>query len=147
MLYHSPKVIDEKTLREYKSLTNNQHTILRNHGAKYNVNAVEYYEELVIDLDKAIILSELLLNKGLNDKLYHILNVQELVFLLLYFGIGMPNHDIREINILCKDYNKDYLFDVVGRYHNHDKLEHDLNIIKDELFKLLNYESALEKTI
>ena len=133
------RTIGSKTREEYLNISKTEKNLLARHGNHFDENSIEYFEELMIDFDRSIEISEILINKNLSDYTYSPFSVNNLPIVLLAFGIGVAKRSASEIAILYKQPENTFLFKkIINDFETHERNIEDLEIIKNLFWEYIN---------
>lgn len=133
---------DELVLNTYKKLTDSQKYTLGRLKRKVGASSLEYIEELLIDVEKAFEISELVINKLSNMAL----DINDLTLIILALGIGVNKRSAADLSLLEEyPYTKQYLQDEINTavYWYKD----DLDEIYDVVMQTLNMKEAQSEEI
>lgn len=145
-MIRSERSIGAKTRCEYNNLTKTEKNLMSRHGEHYGENAIEYFEELMIDFDKAIEISESLIAMNLNDFTTSPFSVNNLPIVLLAFGVGVAKHTALEIAILYKQPENVSLFKkIINDFNTRERNIEDLDTINNLFWKTINTKDSFKK--
>lgn len=140
--------IGVKTRSEYNNLTKTEKNLMARHGKNNNENSIEYFEELMIDFDKAIELSEMLVDIGLNDFTTTPFSVNNLPIVLLGFGIGVSKRQASEIAILYKQPENTPIFKkILNDFNTKKRNTEELELIQDLIWEYVDSKKNYKKIL